>query len=210
MIYYCDEIVNVSSGIEKEIDKCISFERLTYANQFKFRYLQLQEKFSYILLRVGLYREFNIYEFPHISLGEYGKPYLTGCNNIFFNMSHCRTGVACGISRSEIGVDIQDYIVYDQAMALMFMSEEEMQFMQEENKSEIFTKIWALKESYGKYTGQGICYDMNSFSVEKKYPCTKAYFYPEFVLAITAKEKMNIVCVTLDDILNTCIELEKN
>lgn len=199
----------MSGSVEKEIDKCISLERLAYANRFKFKYLQLQEKLSYILLRVGLYREYNIFEFHDIGIGEYGKPYLVGCDNIFFNMSHCRKGVACGISSGEIGIDIQDYVAYDQAMAQMFMSEEEIQSAQRGRKSELFTKIWALKESYGKYTGKGICYDMNSFSIEKKYPGTQAYLYPEFVLAVTANEKMDIVCVTVDDIISTCVELEK-
>lgn len=202
-------INSISEDDEKLIDDYISPERLLYAKRFKFRHLQLQEKISYILLRMGLFGEYDMVECPKISVGKYGKPYLTEHHNIYFSISHCKKGIACGISKSEIGIDIQEYIPYDQGMAKMFMSEEEMQSIREENKNKTFTKIWALKESYGKYEGKGICYNMKSVSIEKKCPFSEVFFYPEFVLAVTSEEKNDRIYVTLDEIIKICSDLKK-
>lgn len=214
MIYICDELEYINDELEKELNTYLSMERFEHANRFTFQNNIIQKKLSYILLRIGLYSEYGIREIPHIEKNEYGKPYLVNRPQIFFNISHCKIGVACGISKKEIGVDIQEFVPYDPQIASMFMSKKELSLTTAGDKDEKFTRIWALKESYGKYKGQGICYKMNDITIQEsvriKRITSKSYLCRDYVLAVTAKEELKLVQLSLLDIKEICTELQMN
>ena len=115
---------------------------------------------GYLLLTSGLNRIFKI-QSPRLSYSDKGKPFLTDYPDIHFNISHCPKGCICGISSSTIGVDIQDIRPFSPEVANRCCSENELELLKKSKKpADEFTKIWTMKESYLKMTGEGITGDL--------------------------------------------------
>ena len=90
----------------------------------------------------------------------YGKPYLEKLP-IHFNLSHSGSKVICGISDRAIGVDIQEMTEGNvEGIWKRFFDEREKRLLKEcateAQRRELFYRMWAWKEAYGKLTGQGI------------------------------------------------------
>ena len=95
--------------------------------------------------------------------GSNGKPYLKD-GRAFFNISHSGDYVICSISESEIGCDVQTVGKYNPRIAERFFTAEERDFLQKsDNQPSDFTRLWALKESVLKKTGEGITKGLDSF-----------------------------------------------
>lgn len=119
---------------------------------------------GYLLLCYGLKTEYNIIDF-RLGYEECGKPYITDHENICFNISHCKYGCVCIISDNPVGIDIQDITeVSDDVIRAVCSEKEISEIMTLDNKYAAFTKIWALKESQLKRTGEGICNDLRHIS----------------------------------------------
>lgn len=97
-----------------------------------------------------------------------GKPYCKNFPEIHFNISHSGDWVICAICDSPIGVDIEKIGHADLQIAKRFFTEYEYRQLlnQETNRSELFYKLWTLKESYMKYTGKGLLIPLNSFEFD--------------------------------------------
>lgn len=106
------------------------------------------------------------YEIPvSIVTNENGKPYLSD-NAMFFSLSDTDTFCICAVSDSEIGADVQKIVGGREKLAERFFSEEEIKLIKNsENHNEMFSLLWALKESYIKFLGLGLSKALNSFSV---------------------------------------------
>ena len=65
-----------------------------------------QSLWAYSLLRLALRESYRI-ELPDISWSERGKPYFSGQQELFFNLSHTDGAVLVGLSQREIGVDME-------------------------------------------------------------------------------------------------------
>jgi len=91
--------------------------------------------------------------------GACGKPYLKDYP-FYFNLSHSGEYVVCAISENEIGIDIQEHRTkVPMRIAERYFSKAEnclLQKCSQENYVETFYDLWAKKEAYGKYTGDGI------------------------------------------------------
>ena len=121
--------------------------------------------------------------------GANGKPYLTGRQDVYFNLSHSEEAVLCAISFGEIGCDIEKIsdIYLKTAKKYFCESEYKMIVSQKtpEAKREMFFRLWTLKESFIKLTGMGLHLPMNSFDIElgsdtievnQKLGCETCYF----------------------------------
>ena len=148
----------------EELLPYVSSERRDRANKYRFRSDRVQSVLAFVLLRIALDTEYGCRMMPRLAAMATGKPYLANLPNVHFNLSHCKKGVACGISDSVLGVDIQDYVRFKESLATQFMSENELQAARAGDADTAFTRLWSMKESYGKYTGRGICYDMPGFT----------------------------------------------
>lgn len=114
----------------------------------------------YHLLREALMKDYGIADFG-FCLSENGKPYLKERNDIFFNTSHCRNGCICVVSDNEIGADIQDIRPFSQRLAEKVCSYDELiRIENSSDKAREFAKIWAMKESFIKMTGDGFSYGL--------------------------------------------------
>lgn len=87
---------------------------------------------------------------------EKGKPYLEQ-NPFFFSLSHSGGRVLCAVGDKEIGADVQTVRPVKDSLVKRVLCENERKIYEaHDNKPLCFTKLWTLKESYLKYTGEGI------------------------------------------------------
>ena len=111
---------------------------------------------SYLMLKIGLQECFQIVDFT-LGYGENEKPYLAEYPDVYFNISHCSCGCAVAVADSPIGVDIQDIRPFSWEIARRVCSKQELEVLgRSSDRDWEFTRIWAMKESYVKMTGQGI------------------------------------------------------
>lgn len=95
-----------------------------------------------------------------LRFGEQGKPYLVDYP-LFFSLSHSGDACLCVVSEQEIGADIQKLSNTDtERISRRFFTEEETRRLNacgtQEEKQELFFRLWCRKEAYAKYTGQGV------------------------------------------------------
>ncbi len=106
--------------------------------------------------------------------GKHGKPYLAG-RPFYFNLSHSGSYVCCGVAGEEIGVDIQRMEKVSgerlDRIAGRFFCRREQEALSacpgEEERRELFYRLWTRKEAYGKLTGEGILAVSGSDVTEK-------------------------------------------
>lgn len=111
---------------------------------------------TYLMLQYGLKECFGITSFE-VAFGEYGKPYLPEYPHAYFNISHCDAGCAVVVSDRPVGVDIQDVRPFSWDVARRVCCKRELKELEESAEPDkLFTKMWAIKESYGKMVGVGM------------------------------------------------------
>ena len=91
-----------------------------------------------------------------LTFSEKGKPYIES-DPFFFSLSHSEGRVICAVGESEIGADVQRIKpVKDGVLKRVLFENERRIYEESDNKPLCFTRLWSLKESYLKYTGEGI------------------------------------------------------
>lgn len=111
---------------------------------------------AFVLLRYALYQEHDWTAMPEIIQQGTEKPVLRNGSSCF-NLSHCGSAVLCGTDSGNIGADVQDYSENVSVIRSKFVSARENEAY--ETVSEL-TRLWTLKEAFGKYSGAGLCYDL--------------------------------------------------
>ena len=91
------------------------------------------------------------------SKNDHGKEYIND-KNIYFNVSHTSGLVCSAVSDSEVGVDCETLREIDwQALSERYFTEAERAVINGSPEPECeFFRIWTKKESYVKYTGEGL------------------------------------------------------
>lgn len=138
-----------------------------------------------------------------IEYGKNGKPFIKN-GGVFFNLSHSEERVMCAISDCEVGCDVEKLRPIEHEIADRFFSTEEKKhlgkFTNEAEKRTEFFRLWTLKESFLKATGQGMALPLSSFSIElgadgiavrqsyndKKYYFKEYSFLDEYRYAVCA------------------------
>lgn len=116
-----------------------------------------------LLIKYALGKE-GIYNYD-IRIGEHGKPYLAE-GNTQFNISHSGERVMCAVSHDEVGCDVQEISHIDLKIADRFFSKDERDLVYGAfDKTDMFFRIWALRESFIKATGYGMSLCQDKFSL---------------------------------------------
>lgn len=101
--------------------------------------------------------------------GAHGKPYIKERKDVFFNISHSGEYVLCAFSDTSVGVDIEKKGKLRLTVARRFFHAEEIQQLEntwgEEKQAELFYRLWSVKESFLKYTGEGLSASFSAFAV---------------------------------------------
>ena len=111
---------------------------------------------------------------PKIAYLPKGKPYLADRADIHFNLSHCRTGVACAVSDGEVGVDIQHYVPFKASIAERIMTADELLKAQTGDADAVFTRLWSLMESEWKFTSDGVSLNLTQRRAQER--CNELQF----------------------------------
>ncbi len=141
---------------------------------------------SYLLLIHALYQEFNLSD-PAIVYTDKGKPYLPDHPDIHFNISHCPRGCVCAVSDKPVGVDIQDIRPFSQDIANRCCSAEELLLLkQSADPTVYFTRMWAMKESYLKMTGEGIAQSLPTIDTTGAYSAIHTTYTNNCYIAVSS------------------------
>ena len=98
--------------------------------------------------------EYGIDEAPVFTFGNKGKPLLQGHPDIHFSLSHCHEAVAVALSDHPVGIDIETVGHYSPEVARHVMSDDEMRQIEASPQPEVaFIRLWTMKESFFKLTG---------------------------------------------------------
>ncbi|MHC5229301.1 4'-phosphopantetheinyl transferase family protein [Enterococcus sp. LJL99] len=169
-------IVNIREIIQLEkwnsLLECVDKDRRDRINNLYFPMDKKRSLIGGLLIRAMLLEYFSIEE-SQLSFNKnfYGKPYLNGYSDIYYNLSHAGDYVCCSVSDTEVGIDVERI---DPSMNLAdfetFFSQEEWKQVQDKQQDghEIFFSLWTLKESYVKKIGVGLSKDFTSFSISLK------------------------------------------
>lgn len=156
----------------------------------------------------------------NIRLGANGKPEL---DDICFNLSHSHEMVVCAVSEKAVGCDIEKIKKAPEKLAERYFCENEIihlnKFQNEEKEREFF-RLWTMKESYMKMTGEGMKLALNRFEFVFENPvkvyrdgelCScfvKEYEIPGYKLTVCAEEaefadevKKKLEIVPVEDVL---------
>ena len=92
--------------------------------------------------------------------GKNGKPFLVNYPDIHFNLSHSGDYVVGAFDRQPVGVDIQEHRKIGDSMARHFLNDRELDMAalqaDEREREKLLCRLWAVKESYIKLTGEGM------------------------------------------------------
>jgi 4'-phosphopantetheinyl transferase len=104
-----------------------------------------------------------------IEAGSGGKPFLEG-SWVCFNLSHSEERVACSVSDTDVGCDVEPvrYAGLDMAKAFFHGSEYDAIAAAQSTGGmpELFCRYWTLKESFMKATGLGMSLPLDSFRID--------------------------------------------
>ena len=130
-----------------------------------------------------------------INIAEHGKPEM---NHICFNLSHSQDLVVCAVSTKPVGVDIEKIACAPEKIAKRFFTPREVEYI---NSEEDFYRLWTMKESYIKMTGEGMHLPLEQFEIRIEEPIKiyrgnkrcdcfiKEYQIPGYKLTVCAEEE---------------------
>jgi len=146
--------------------------------------------FSYLLLCQALREVYGITKQPQFSIGEHGKPSLVlETSGIHFNLSHCKSAIACVVAPFAVGVDIERIGRYDEALARHVLNDQEFAAVQQASDPQLaFTRYWTRKEAVVKLTGRGIDDDLKNLLLKYKDVALRTEEYPDkgYVLTVAS------------------------
>ncbi len=100
-----------------------------------------------------------------ITLDPKGKP---GTAGVHFNLSHSGALAICAVGREAVGCDIEKAEKEPKGVAKRFFHRNEVEYLQgfqEPKRNEMFFRLWTLKESYIKMTGEGMQLPLRDFEL---------------------------------------------
>lgn len=119
---------------------------------------------TYLMLKIALKECYQITDFT-IQYGRYGKPFLKEFPNVFFSISHCKCGCVVVVADELIGVDIQNIVPFSWDVAERVCCSKEIDILKQSTQREReFIRMWTMKESFLKMTGEGISGNLKSIN----------------------------------------------
>lgn len=168
-VYFADaEALNDEKLYTDYLNRISPF-RKAKTERFKFRKDRNLSLGAGVLLDIGL-EKYGMHEKEMQYLeNENGKPFFANAQDIYFSISHSKDKLMVCFSDSEIGCDIEKISKANLDVAERFFNlNEYTELIREENENErdeLFCRLWTLKESFMKTVGGGLSIPMNSFEI---------------------------------------------
>lgn len=178
-------------------------------------YHKYQRKLADELLNCGLKDMFQINGTEkNIERETNGKPYLKGMEQYHFNISNTDGMVVCAVSEVELGVDVEREKPFRKGILRKCAGPGETEYIlgaEEKVQQERFFRLWTLKESYIKMTGEGMRIPLNEIEFELlkkdesvRITCSKeGNFYQrnekEYWMSLCTKESANVQWIQVNE-----------
>lgn len=102
-------------------------------------------------------------------MGTHGKPQVAGCEGLHFNLSHTGNYAVAVFSDAPVGIDIEHRRALKQTLLDKCCTKDEQAWIQSQPDKEMaFVRLWTAKESYVKWSGEGITFPLKSIAVHRK------------------------------------------
>lgn len=161
-IYLFEQEQLVSDDFVKKALPLLPEERRKKALRYRNRIDRNNCVLTYLMLIIALKECFQITDFT-IQYGRYGKPFLKEYPNVFFSISHCKCGCVVVVADGLVGIDIQNIVPFSWDVAERVCCAEELGVLKQSTyKEREFIRMWTMKESLLKMTGEGISGDIKS------------------------------------------------
>lgn len=132
---------------------------------------------------------------PNYLIADGGKPYFKG-NSPFFSLSHSGKYALCAVSDKEVGADIEAPRENSLRLAKRFFTKAEFDSLSRAaDPDDEFCRLWVIKESYIKATGEGLSCPLNSFEASEaigEYRTWQTAF-DGYRIAVCAKDEIGEV-----------------
>ena len=93
----------------------------------------------------------------------------------------------------EIGIDIQKIQSYSPRLLRRILTNQELlQLEQSEEKESFFCSLWSQKESYVKWSGQGITRELDTL---EKNAWQESFSIEDYWVCVTAQSACEIECI---------------
>jgi len=162
---YVADILNLPDPLlVPEVLKRLPVERQQRIHNMK------QEKSRKQSMGVGLLLQkvlaFYHMEDSQVFVGEHGKPMIDGLE---FSLSHSGDMVICAVSDKPVGCDVEELRKAPEGVAERYFSEGEQEYLSRFSEKEYdtaFFRLWTMKESYVKMTGEGMRLPFAAYEVD--------------------------------------------
>lgn len=142
---------------------------------------------AWLLLQRALREDYGISEPPLFDFGDHGKPFLAGRPDIHFNLSHCREAAVCVVDTVPVGIDVESLDSYDPELLSCTMNDDEQRLIATDADPRLaFIRLWTMKESLLKMTGEGMTDDVSNVLTDSRLKTARFHttVYPRFVCTI--------------------------
>ncbi len=154
-----------------KITESLSAEEIERASGFRFEKDRNVFTVTRAMLRILLAERLSCTPISiQFELSEHGKPSVAG-SGLYFNVSHSGNSALFGFTEAgPIGVDVEwnKRTVEIEEVASRFFSAGEYRELCEysqEERQEVFFRIWTRKEAFIKAVGEGLSYPLDEFEV---------------------------------------------
>ena len=161
MLYVLLEPARLGEDFWKHAWPALSADRQRKVRRFSFARDKVLSAAAFLLLRLGLRREYGITAMPACGVAAGGKPFLLD-GTAHFSLSHCRQAVVCALGKTPLGADVEPWSSFTPQLfgpsmqARIFAPEEQESVRQAPCQELAACALWVAKESVCKCTGQGI------------------------------------------------------
>lgn len=122
-----------------------------------------------ILLSYGLRERGIDLENCKLITGAHGKPQVAGCEGLHFNLSHTGNYAVAVFSDAPVGIDIEHRRTLRQSLLDKCCTKDEQAWIQSQPDKEMaFVRLWTAKESYVKWSGEGITFPLKNIAVHRR------------------------------------------
>lgn len=138
-----------------------------------------------------------------------GKPFIVN-GTIHFNISHCDNRVICVCSDGEVGCDIERIREYNKKIVRRFFSAEEYKVLSESKTPDAdFIRMWTLKESVLKYSGEGLSGGLDFWNFSRHYKQEKFQINGLYFICFEKDNYIISVCSLYNEVNEFDIDINK-
>ena len=169
-LYSMNVSVYQDDALFRESFRLLSETRKQKVDAFRFR----KDKNLCLGAGVLLDRALQVYGLSErvMEYGETGnkKPAFLNAPEIHFNISHSGEMVILVVSDDPVGCDIEQIGTADLRISRRFFTENEHALLaacrSDGERNDLFFRMWTIKESYMKYTGEGMRLPLSEFEID--------------------------------------------